>query len=145
MQFWLQDFRYALRMLRKNAVLTAVILASLAIGTGANSAIFSVVDALLLRPLPYPHSDRLAALWLRDMERAELISVIRVGPTSAVGLLALVCLLIVFLWVEAGLWRAIRTLGVRTDLSGLYAAAVQPGPGRLADRTGQIAAGASAR
>src|SRR5580658_3131917 len=66
MQFWLQDFRYALRMLRKNAVLTAVILASLAIGIGANSAIFSVVDALLLRPLPYPHSDRLAAVWLHS-------------------------------------------------------------------------------
>src|SRR3984957_4507323 len=66
MQFWLQDFRYALRMLRKNAVLTLVILASLAIGIGANSAIFSVVDALLLRPLPYPHPDRLPALWLHS-------------------------------------------------------------------------------
>jgi hypothetical protein len=39
-------------MLRKNVVLTLVILASLGIGIGANSAIFSVVDALLLRPLP---------------------------------------------------------------------------------------------
>jgi len=66
MQFWLQDFRYAVRMLRKNAVLTGVILASLAIGIGANSAIFSVVDALLLRPLPYPHPDRLAAVWLHS-------------------------------------------------------------------------------
>src|SRR5271170_1575131 len=66
MQFWLQDFRYALRMLRKNLVLTLVILASLAIGIGANSAIFSVVDALLLRPLPYPHPDRLAAVWLHS-------------------------------------------------------------------------------
>ena len=63
---WLQDVRYALRMLRKNLVLTLVILASLAIGIGANSAIFSVVDALLLRPLPYPHPDLLAAVWLHS-------------------------------------------------------------------------------
>jgi len=53
-------------MLRKNVVLTVVILASLAIGIGANSSIFSVVDALLLRPLPYPHPDRLAAVWLHS-------------------------------------------------------------------------------
>ena len=66
MNLWLQDVRYAVRMLRKNAVLTLVIVASLAIGIGANSAIFSVVDALLLRPLPYPHADRLAAVWLHS-------------------------------------------------------------------------------
>jgi predicted permease len=66
MNFWLQDLRLAVRMLRKNVVLTLVILASLGIGIGANSAIFSVVDALLLRPLPYPHADRLAAVWLHS-------------------------------------------------------------------------------
>jgi predicted permease len=61
-----QDLRYALRTLRKNMMLTLVIVASLAIGIGANSAIFSVVDALLLRPLPYPQADRLAAVWLHS-------------------------------------------------------------------------------
>jgi len=66
MQTLFQDLRYALRMLRKNSLLTAVIVASLAIGIGGNSAIFSVVDALLLRPLPYPHPDRLAAVWLHS-------------------------------------------------------------------------------
>src|SRR4051794_10180966 len=66
MQTWLQDLRYAVRMLRKNAGLTAVMVASLAIGIGANSAIFTVVDALLLRPLPYPQPDRLAAVWIQS-------------------------------------------------------------------------------
>ena len=66
MRTWLQDVRYAWRMLRKNVLSTLLILASLAIGIGANSAIFSVVDALLLRPLPYPQSERLAAVWLHS-------------------------------------------------------------------------------
>jgi len=61
-----QDLWYALRTLRKNMMLTLVIVASLAIGIGANSAIFSVVDALLLRPLPYPQPDRMAAVWLHS-------------------------------------------------------------------------------
>jgi predicted permease len=61
-----QDLLYAWRMLRKNVLSTLVIVASLAIGIGANSAIFSVVDALLVRPLPYPQPDRLAAVWLHS-------------------------------------------------------------------------------
>ena len=66
MHTFLKDLQYALRMLRKNFLLTAVIVASLAIGIGANSAIFSVVDGLLLRPLPYPEPERLAAVWLHS-------------------------------------------------------------------------------
>ena len=66
MSLWFQDIRYAFRVLGKNLVLTLVIVASLGVGIGANSAIFSVVDALLLRPLPYPHPDRLVAIWLHS-------------------------------------------------------------------------------
>src|SRR5271155_757803 len=62
----LQDLRYGARMLMKNPGLTLVIVLSLAIGIGANTAIFSVTSALLLKPLPYPHADRLALLWLRS-------------------------------------------------------------------------------
>ena len=56
----------ALRTLYKNSGLTLVIVLSMAIGIGANTAVFSVVDALLLRPLPYPDANRLAAVWLHS-------------------------------------------------------------------------------
>src|SRR4030095_2847489 len=62
----LQDIRYAIRTLKRSPGITLVIVASLAIGIGANSAIFSVVNALLLKPLPYPDPERLAVLWLRS-------------------------------------------------------------------------------
>jgi putative ABC transport system permease protein len=57
----MQDVRYTLRGLRRNPVFAAVAIATLAIGIGANTAIFSLVDAVLLRPLPYPDAERLVA------------------------------------------------------------------------------------
>jgi predicted permease len=66
MSAFVQDVRYAIRTLKRSAGLMFLIVASLAIGIGANTAIFSVVHALLLKPLPYPDPERLAVLWLRS-------------------------------------------------------------------------------
>jgi putative ABC transport system permease protein len=61
----LQDVRYAVRMIRQRPWVTAVVLVTLAIGIGANTAIFSFVNAILLKPLPYPAADRIVGLWER--------------------------------------------------------------------------------
>src|ERR1044071_1224676 len=59
----IQDLRYAVRVLFKSKALTAVALLTLALGIGVNSAIFSVVNAIVLRPLPYPRSQDLMVVW----------------------------------------------------------------------------------
>ena len=80
---WLEtlwsDVRYALRMLRNSPGFAAVAILTLALGIGANTAIFSVLDAVVLKPLPYPQADRLVLVWT-EMKAAGQSRVPSSGP-----------------------------------------------------------------
>lgn len=58
------DLKFALRRMRKSPVFAATVIATLAIGIGANTAVFSVLNSVLLKPLPYPEPNQLVSLWL---------------------------------------------------------------------------------
>src|SRR5215471_5786088 len=66
MQTLWQDLRYGARMLAKNRAFTAVAVLTLALGIGANTAIFSYINAWMIKPLPYPQADRLITFQSHD-------------------------------------------------------------------------------
>jgi hypothetical protein len=66
-----QDLRYAVRGLRKSLGFTLVAVLTLAIGIGATTAVFTVINGILLRPLPYPDQDRLVAVSLTSAQHPE--------------------------------------------------------------------------
>ena len=67
-----RDVRYALRSLRRSPAFTVAAVLTLAIGIGATTAIYSVVDTVLIRPLPFPGSDRLVAITEPERQPADL-------------------------------------------------------------------------
>lgn len=69
METLIHDLRFGLRLLLRNPGFSTVAILALALGIGANTAIFGVVDAVIFRPLPFDHPDRLVAIWERDFEK----------------------------------------------------------------------------
>ena len=76
MQKLVQDLRYGLRMMFRNPGFTLVAIITLALGVGANTTIFSVVNAILLKPLPFPNPDRLVMIWEQRVQEPDNFNIV---------------------------------------------------------------------
>ena len=75
----LQDFRHSLRLLWKNPAFTTIAVLAIALGIGANTALFSVVNSVILQPLPFTNPDRLAMVWESRPARGQMGNVVSAG------------------------------------------------------------------
>ncbi|MGH7649658.1 MAG: hypothetical protein ACREND_16205, partial [Gemmatimonadaceae bacterium] len=72
LEFLAQDARFAWRSARAFPLFTVIVVLTIALGIGANTAIFSVVDAVLLRPLPFADGNRIVSLWATNPDKSVL-------------------------------------------------------------------------
>src|SRR5437016_11480678 len=84
----IEDMRFSVRQIRRNSGFTLAVVIALALGTGANTAVFSILHTVLLRPLPYRDPDRLVTVWQENVQRQQLD---KATLTSTIGKHGIAC------------------------------------------------------
>jgi putative ABC transport system permease protein len=137
-----QDLRYAARTVRKNLGFVLVVVLTLALGIGANTAIFTVVNSVLLRPLPYPHPERLVGLWEKDKDGGQDNATFATFTDWKIRSHTLENISVMSYWVAtlAGGSHPERVEGLRVTSDFFRVLGVKPALGRIflpeEDRTG---------
>ena len=131
-----QDMRFGLRSLRKSPGFTVVAILTLTLGIGLNTALFTIVDGVLLNPLPFPQADRLVSLWERDVIDTEPYNVVSGGVFTDWQRRATSFEQIALVGEDRRTSRAMaahcRTIGTRQCSYNLFSLlGVQPGLGRF--------------